>query len=618
MTLPDPTAAPVNYALPGERPATADAAHFFDYCPWRFRLWANAAERSAQQAHQQALRSRGDVEIGADSFVSPLAGVYPRSLRLGARSYIAAYAYVTDDVSTGDDCTVNPYAVVRGRVSMGRGVRIGAHASIIGFNHGFSDPHTPVFQQAETVRGITLGDDVWVGSSVTILDGVSVGSHTILAAGAVVTRDVPDYAVVGGNPARILRDRLKPGGRPAEPARTAPATVSSPAPDPDQALADALTAFGAQAAAEWPEVLRRAEGLVAAPDARTPGHEYPTYLQQPGHGPTLRALCDATEIAAMFGATPALLPPAEIAARLHAAQDAETGLYPDPWLGTEPGSDPALLSDHLSRYHLLAAGYALELLGEAPRFPVRAAAELAPAQLYAVLDALPWAERAWSAGDWIDGYGTGLYLNARHFGAAHGPEPLLGWLLSRADRHTGMWGTPRPQDGWLQPVNGFYRLTRGTFAQFGLPVPYPEAAIDTLLAHARDPRFFGPQLGNACNVLDVAHPLWLCSRHTQHRAADIRAWARGQLWRALGGWQAGQGLSFELRLGGRPGHPGSEQPSLQGTEMWLSIIYLLAEILGLSTSLGYQPRGVHRLDAAWHLPGVNTAPATLAVTSPGA
>nr|WP_256435106.1 acyltransferase [Deinococcus sp. JMULE3] len=145
---------------------------------------------------------------------------------MGARSYVAAYAYVTDEVTTGDDCTLNPYAVVRGRVRMGSGVRIGAHASIIGFNHGFADPHTPVFQQAETVRGIEIGDDVWIGSSVTILDGVRVGSHTILAAGAVVTRDVPDYAVVGGSPARILKSRL------GEPTPDSPPASAPPARPP--------------------------------------------------------------------------------------------------------------------------------------------------------------------------------------------------------------------------------------------------------------------------------------------------------------------------------------------------------------------------------------------------
>ena len=72
-----------------------------------------------------------------------------------------------------------------------------------------------------------------------------------------------------------------------------------------------------------------------------------------------------------------------------------------------------------------------------------------------------------------------------------------------------MWGSATAERGLLPVVNGFYRASRGTFAQFGTPLPYPERVIDTVLRHARDPRWFAPVARNACNVLDVAHPLWL-------------------------------------------------------------------------------------------------------------
>lgn len=578
----------------------ASTRHFFDFCPWRFRSWANEHERAAQRGHQATFLEAGVAEIGAECFISPLAGVYPRSLKLGDRSYIAAYAYVTDDVSTGPDCTVNPYAVVRGKVQMGSGVRIGAHASLLGFNHGFADPHVPVFRQPETVRGIEIGDDVWIGSGVTILDGVKVGHHTVLAAGAVVTRDVPDYTVVGGNPARVLRHRLEGKERTSGQA--------PPPPDPaleQAALAGRLSAFGSRVAGQWPEVLAACRGE---------NDLGPAYLQQPGHAPTVRAYCDALEIAAMFGHTPDLCSVGEFTARLQAFQDPETGLFPDPWTPPAPRDDPWLLTDHLSRYHLLAVGYALELLGARPLWPIHAAERLDPARLYRVLESLPWARRAWSAGDWIDGYSTGLYLNARHFGASAGPEPLFGWLLARADRLHGVWGLPRAQDGWLQPVNGFYRLTRGTFAQFGLPLPFPEVTIDTLLAHTRDRRWFSDSQGNACNVLDVVHPLWLCGQQTPYRQGEVKAWAATQLDRVLTRWVEGRGFSFDLEPGAAP----SGQPSLQGTEMWLAITYLLAEVLGQSQHLGYRPRGVHRLEPAWTLPVAGASAPLLDVRSPGA
>jgi hypothetical protein len=160
-----------------------------------------------------------------------------------------------------------------------------------------------------------------------------------------------------------------------------------------------------------------------------------------------------------------------------------------------------------------------------------------------------------------------------------------------------MWGTaPSPAEGRLQLVNGYYRLTRGSFAQFGLPVPYTERVVDTVLDHARDPRWFAAGRQNACNVLDVAHPLWLAGRQTRHREAEVRAWASEQLTSALGRWRDGAGIGFGPAGEGGSG-PGRE-PGLQGTEMWLAIIWLLADLVGVSDQLGYRPRGVHRPEPA--------------------
>jgi len=549
--------------------ANGPRGRLFDFCPWRFAEEASPDEQRRQGAWQAALAECGEVRFGRDCFVSPLAGVFPERLLLGEHSYIAAYAYVTGELVTGSHCTVNPYAVVRGRVTLGEGVRVGAHASVLGFNHGFADVTEPVYRQAISSKGIALDDDVWVGSNALILDGVRVGAHSVVAAGAVVTKDVPAYAVVGGNPARVLRSRL-PGAR---------------APHVQESLTARLAAFGERVRSQWREVLARCAEA---------GAVGPRYLPAPGEAPSVRALCDAVEIAAMFGEAPPLEPPGGWVATLQGFQDPTTGLVPDPWQPSREDA-PAPLSERLERYHLLAVGYALELLGAGLRYPVHALEQLSVERLYETLDALPWKGRAWRAGDWIDAYATGLYLNAKHFGAGRTPEPLFGWLLTHADPFTGMWGRPRLEDGWLQPVNGFYRLTRGSYAQFGMPLPYPERTLDTVLAHARDPRCFGDEVGDACNVLDVAHPLWLCGLQTSYRRAEAQAWARDQLMRALRGWGDDEGFSFDLKLHGRP----AGRPSLQGTEMWLAIVYVLAEIFGESEALGYRPEGVHHLRPRW-------------------
>lgn len=494
--------------------------------------------------------------------------MFPDRLRLGDDSYIAAHAYVTGELTTGSDCTVNPYATVRGTVTLGDGVRIGAHTSLLGFNHSMA-PDRPVFQQPHTSRGITVGDDVWIGSHVVVVDGVTIGDHCVIGAGAVVTKDLPDWTMAAGNPARPLRDR-----------RSTAAAPAVQVPDP-------LTRFADTARTQAADVLARC-------------WDGERYVDRPGATATLRAHCDAVEIAdLLLGEAPEQLTADEHVKRLCAAQDPDTGLVPELGEPLPEPDDDGFISDGPALYHILSAGYALDLLGASFPRPVRGVQQMTAGQLVARLDKLPWQEGAWGAGAWIDAWATAAHWNQRHDGeGAVRPgalEALFGWLLTRADPWTGMWGSPSARSGRLQVVNGYYRLSRGSFAQFGLPVPHPERVVDAALDHARDPRHFGTGKDNACNVLDVAHPLWLCtrqlgndSRGDGYRAADIRAWAERQLAAILPRWHNGRGFGF----GSGPAGPGPE-PGLQGTEMWLAIIWYLADLLGRADTLGYQPRGVH-------------------------
>lgn len=138
-------------------------------------------------------------------------------------------------------------------------------------------------------------------------------------------------------------------------------------------------------------------------------------------------------------------------------------------------------------------------------------------------------------------------------------------------------------------VNGFYRLTRGTYAQFGVEVPRPEAAIDTVLAHARQWRWFADEERNACNLLDVVHPLWLLGHHTGHRRAEARDAVAALLPGLLADWVDGEGFAWDLRRG---------RPGLRGTEMLLSVVHTAAAVLDEAEGLCFVPRGIHRLAPA--------------------
>ncbi len=110
-------------------------------------------------------------------------------------------------IRIGQDSLVGEYTVIRGQggVTIGDRVYTSPHTQIIAVNHVFEDPAKPFVDQGITALGITIEDDVWIGSGAIITDGVRVGKGSVVAAGAVVVNDVPAHTVVGGVPARILR-----------------------------------------------------------------------------------------------------------------------------------------------------------------------------------------------------------------------------------------------------------------------------------------------------------------------------------------------------------------------------------------------------------------------------
>lgn len=101
----------------------------------------------------------------------------------------------------------NAFIAVRGKVIIRKNTIIGPGVSIHAENHKFEDINTPIRLQGASRKGIEIGEDCWIGSKVVILDGVKIGNHAIIAAGAVVTKDIPDYAIVGGVPAKVIKMR---------------------------------------------------------------------------------------------------------------------------------------------------------------------------------------------------------------------------------------------------------------------------------------------------------------------------------------------------------------------------------------------------------------------------
>ena len=116
-----------------------------------------------------------------------------------------------EGLTIGDGSSIGPGSFIgaAGFVQIGRNVMTGPRIIVLPENHLFERVDIPMKQQGTKRVGILIEDDCWIGADVAILDGVTVGKGSIVATGAVVTRAVPEYSVVGGIPARVLRRRRR-------------------------------------------------------------------------------------------------------------------------------------------------------------------------------------------------------------------------------------------------------------------------------------------------------------------------------------------------------------------------------------------------------------------------
>ena len=131
-----------------------------------------------------------------------------RRFWLGKRSVVESYCCINNavgDVVIGDYTRIGIHCTVIGPVCIGRHVNLAQGITVTALNHNFSDPSRRINEQGVDTRPVVIGDDVWIGANAVILPGVTIGKHVVVAAGAVVTKDVPDNCVVGGVPAKILK-----------------------------------------------------------------------------------------------------------------------------------------------------------------------------------------------------------------------------------------------------------------------------------------------------------------------------------------------------------------------------------------------------------------------------
>jgi acetyltransferase-like isoleucine patch superfamily enzyme len=127
----------------------------------------------------------------------------------GEKTYFEHHVFIGGPgrVTFGQSCQVNEYAFIQ-EAEIGNFVMIAPNVAILASTHNHDRTDIPMIFQGETTdRKVFIEDDVWLGRNVLVMPGVRIGKGSIVAAGAVVTGDVPQYKVVGGVPARIISDR---------------------------------------------------------------------------------------------------------------------------------------------------------------------------------------------------------------------------------------------------------------------------------------------------------------------------------------------------------------------------------------------------------------------------
>ena len=132
-----------------------------------------------------------------------------RIFSLGDYSVIEAFACINNavgDVMIGNHTRIGLHNTIIGPVEIGSHVNLAQGITVTALNHNFDDTEKRIDEQGVSTNPVTIEDDVWIGANAVILPGVTIGNHCVVAAGAVVTKDVPPHSLVAGVPAKVIKN----------------------------------------------------------------------------------------------------------------------------------------------------------------------------------------------------------------------------------------------------------------------------------------------------------------------------------------------------------------------------------------------------------------------------
>lgn len=127
---------------------------------------------------------------------------------LGSNSTIEDFSTVNNGVGPvkiGDRTRIGLGNTIIGPVTIGNDVRLAQNIVLSGLNHNYEDVSQPIHAQGVSTATIVVKEETWIGANAVVVAGVTIGKHCIIAGGSVVTKDIPDYSVAVGNPARVVK-----------------------------------------------------------------------------------------------------------------------------------------------------------------------------------------------------------------------------------------------------------------------------------------------------------------------------------------------------------------------------------------------------------------------------
>jgi len=127
---------------------------------------------------------------------------------LGEMSIVEDYSVINNgvgDVEIGNESMIGIGSVLIGPIQVGNNVILAQHIVASGLNHGYTDVEIPPSKQPVDCRKIVIDDNVWIGANAVITAGVTIGKHTVIGAGSVVTKSIDSYCIAVGNPARVIK-----------------------------------------------------------------------------------------------------------------------------------------------------------------------------------------------------------------------------------------------------------------------------------------------------------------------------------------------------------------------------------------------------------------------------